>query len=225
LSSTPITFVRGDHPPSVPRPGSYPLVVDPIIGNKRLIKVLMDRGSSLNILSVETLDGIGISRSKLCASVFPFLGIVPSMRAYLLGNIDLPVMFGDCSNFRTKTLIFKVVDFEGLYHTILGHSCYSKFMAVPNYSYLKLKMSRLNGVITASGSFEQAYVCGREHFELAIAIANSAELKRLHETVVEGVPDHNEPTLSSAFRPTEDTKAVEVDPTIRPKPCGSGPSS
>jgi hypothetical protein len=50
------------------------------------------------------------------------------------------------------------------------------------------------------------------NFEDATAVANSSELKRLHETVVEGVPDHNEPTLSSAFRPTEDTKAIEVNP-------------
>jgi hypothetical protein len=32
-SSTPITFDRADHPPNVPRPGSYPLLIDPIIGN------------------------------------------------------------------------------------------------------------------------------------------------------------------------------------------------
>ena len=35
-------------------PGKYPLVVDPIIGNVRLTKVLMDKGSSLNIIYTET---------------------------------------------------------------------------------------------------------------------------------------------------------------------------
>jgi hypothetical protein len=84
-SSTPMTFDRGDHPPNVPRSGSYPLLVGPIIGNKRLTKVLMDRGSSLNILYVETLDSMEISRSKLRTSIFPFLGIVPGLRAYPLG--------------------------------------------------------------------------------------------------------------------------------------------
>jgi transposase InsO family protein len=39
----------------VPSPGKYPLVVDPIIGNVRLTKVLIDGGSSLNIIYVETL--------------------------------------------------------------------------------------------------------------------------------------------------------------------------
>jgi hypothetical protein len=51
-SDKPITF---DHPDRVPSPGKYPLVVDPVIGNVRLTKVLMDGGSSLNIIYVETL--------------------------------------------------------------------------------------------------------------------------------------------------------------------------
>ena len=43
-----IAFGREDHPDYVPHPGRYPLVVDPIIGNTRFSKVLMDGGSSLN---------------------------------------------------------------------------------------------------------------------------------------------------------------------------------
>jgi hypothetical protein len=172
----------------------------------------MDGGSSLNILYVETFDAMGVSRSKLHTSIFPFLGIIPGMRAYPLGNIELPVMFGDHSNFRTKTLIFKVVDFEGSYHAILGCPCYAKFMAVPNYTYLKLKMLGPNSIITVSGSFEQAYACGREHFKLATALANSTELQKLRWTVAECVPDSNELNSSNAFRSTEDTKAIGVDP-------------
>jgi hypothetical protein len=46
-SDKPITFDQGDHPDFVPSLGRYPLVVDSIIGNVRLSKVLMDGGSSL----------------------------------------------------------------------------------------------------------------------------------------------------------------------------------
>jgi hypothetical protein len=45
-----ITFSREDHPNRIPNPGQYPLVVEPVIGNARFSKVLMDGGSSLNIL-------------------------------------------------------------------------------------------------------------------------------------------------------------------------------
>jgi hypothetical protein len=35
-------------------------------------------------------------------------------------------------------------------------------MAIPNYSYLKLKMPGPKGVITVEGSFEQAYYCEQD---------------------------------------------------------------
>ena len=58
------------------------------------------------------------------------------MQAYPLGQIDLPVMFGDQANFCSEVLTFEVVDFLGSYHAILGWPCYAKFMAIPNYTYL-----------------------------------------------------------------------------------------
>jgi hypothetical protein len=69
-------------------------------------------------------------------------------------------------------------------------------MAVPNYTYL----------IMVSGSFEQANAYGHEHFEIATTLTNSVELQKLRQTMMESAPDSNEPTSSSAFRPTEDTK-------------------
>jgi hypothetical protein len=60
-----ITFDRDDHPDYIPNPGAYPLIVDPIIANTRLTKVLMDGGSSLNIIYVQTLDLLGITRTHL----------------------------------------------------------------------------------------------------------------------------------------------------------------
>ena len=46
----------------------------------------------------------------------------------------------------------------------------------PNYTYLKLKMPGPNGVITMGSTFSHAYTCDCEHFELATAVINSAEL-------------------------------------------------
>ena len=49
-SELPITFDRSDHPESVPHPGRYPLVLDPIVRTVKLNRVLIDGGSGLNIL-------------------------------------------------------------------------------------------------------------------------------------------------------------------------------
>ena len=67
-----ITFDQGDHPDYVPSPGRYPLVVDPVIGNTRLTKVLMDGGSSLNIIYAETLGLLEIDLSTIQAGAAPF---------------------------------------------------------------------------------------------------------------------------------------------------------
>ena len=49
-------------------------------------------------------------------------------------------MFGDRANFRSEVLTVEVVNIPGSYHAILGWPCYAKFMAIPNYTYLQLKM-------------------------------------------------------------------------------------
>jgi hypothetical protein len=107
----PITFDQGDHTDFVPSPGRYLLVVDPIIGTVRLSKVLMDGGSSLNIIYAETLGLLGVDRSEVRAGVAPFHGIAPGKRILPLGWIDLPVCFGAPSNFRKETFTFEVVGF------------------------------------------------------------------------------------------------------------------
>ena len=119
------------------------------------------------------------STSTPCASPgqsFPFHGMILGIHAYPLGQIDLPVMFGDRANFRSEVLTFEVVDFPGSYHAILGRPCYAKFMAIPNYTYHKLKMLGPNGIITMGSTFLHANTCDHEHFELTTAIINSAEL-------------------------------------------------
>ena len=130
-SNTPITFNRDDHPDKVVAPGVYLLVVDPIIVNARLSKVLMDGGSSLNIIYLETLDLLGINRAQLQPSAGGFHGVVPGKKALPVGRIDLPVCFGTVANFRKETLTFEVVGFQGTYHTIIGCPGYASSWLSP----------------------------------------------------------------------------------------------
>ena len=50
------------------------------------------------------------------------------------------------------------------------------FMAIPNYTYLKLKMPGPKGVITIGSSFEHAYECDVECVEYAEAQAEDEAL-------------------------------------------------
>ena len=185
-------------------------MVDPIISMKWLTKVLMDGGSGLNIMYAEMLDAMGIDRSCVRPTGVPFHGIMPGKHAMPLGQINLPVTFGGPSNYRMETLTFEVVGFHGTYHAILGRPCYVKFMIVPNYTYLKLKMPGLGRVITVGTSFQRAYECEVECCDHATAIVASIELVALRKEVAEEAPDPKWSTRS--FELVEGSKEVLVDP-------------
>ena len=68
----------------------------------------------------KTLDEMRVDRMRLRLTRAPFHGIVPGKQAMPLGQINLPVTFGDQFNYRTETLTFEVVGFPGTFHTILG---------------------------------------------------------------------------------------------------------
>jgi hypothetical protein len=210
-SNKPITFDQGDHPDYVSSPGRYPLVVDPIIGNARLTKVLMDRGSSLNFIYAETLGLLGIDLSMIQAGAAPFHGIVPGKRVLPLVQLDLPICFRTPSNFHRETLTFEVVGFRGTYHAVLGRPCYAKFMAVPNYTYLKLKMPGPNGIITVGSTYRHAYECDVECVEYAKAIAESEALIADLQCLSKEAPDAKR--HAGNFEPAEAVETVALDPS------------
>ncbi|XP_066395887.1 uncharacterized protein [Miscanthus floridulus] len=171
----------------------------------------MDGGSGLNIMYVETHDGMGVDHVHIQPTRAPFHGIVPGKQAMPLGQIDLPITFGGPSNYRTKTLTFEVVGFHGTYHAILGRSFYMKFMAIPNYTYLKLKMLGLGGVITIGTSFQHAYECEIDYYDHSAAIIATGELAAIRKEVTEEAPDPKKSTGS--FEPAEGSKEVLIDPS------------
>jgi hypothetical protein len=200
-----ITFSWEDHLNRIPNPGQYPLVVDPIIGSMRFSKVLMDGSSSLNILYAHTLRLLGIGLDQPQPSTTPFNGVAPGERVQPLGQIDLPVWFGTAKNFLKETLTF-----EDAYHAILGRPCYAKFIAVPNYTHLKMKMPGPNGVITVGSSIEHAFDCDVECVEHAEALALDEALVTTLEKMVNEDLDSTKHTGN--FEAAEQTKEVPLDP-------------
>ena len=76
-----------------------------------------------------------------------------------LGQITLPVTFGTPSNYRTEFIKFEVANFDSSYHAILGRPTLAKFMAIPHYPYLLLKMPGPNGVLSLRSDLKHAFDC------------------------------------------------------------------
>jgi hypothetical protein len=70
-------------------------------------------------------------------------------------------------NFRIEYLSFEVADFKSSYHTILGRPILARFMAIPHYPYLVLKMPTTNRVLTVYGDLLISFKCDNEALEIA----------------------------------------------------------
>jgi hypothetical protein len=84
----------------------------------------------------------------LTKSTSLFYDIIPGNTTIPLGLVVLPVTFEETrENYSTEYIKFEVADFETSYHVIISRLAIAKFMAVPHYTYLVLKMPSPAGVL------------------------------------------------------------------------------
>ena len=76
------------------------MVLDPIIEGFHLTRVLMDGGSSLNLLYQDIVRKMGIDLSRIKPTKTTFKGVIPGVEANCTGSVTLEVVFGSPDNFR-----------------------------------------------------------------------------------------------------------------------------
>ena len=143
------------------------MVLDPIIDGYHLTHVLMDGGSSLNLIYQDTVRRMGINPSRIRQSNTTFEGVIPGVEAYGRGSVVLKVTFGSPGNSRIEELLFTIAPFQSGYHALLGRAAFARFNAVPHYAYLTLTMPGPRCVITVNGNKE----CSSRAEEHATALA------------------------------------------------------
>ena len=84
------------------------MVLDPIIDGYHLTHILMDGGSSLNLIYQDTVCRMGIDPSRISQSNTTFEGVIPGVEAYGRGSLILEVTFGSPGNSRSKELLFTI---------------------------------------------------------------------------------------------------------------------
>jgi hypothetical protein len=181
----PITFDHDDHSKFIPKPTRYPLIVSPIVKDVKLNGVLVDGGNSLNILFLKTFNHMGLPRLALRSSQALFHSIVPGAAATPIGQITLVMTFRTREHFRMEHMQFEVANFKTMYNVLLERPTLTKFMVIPHYADLVLKMLGPQGVISIRGDIKRAYDCNKESCEMADRLTASAELQELKQALAE----------------------------------------
>jgi hypothetical protein len=167
----------------MPSPEEYALVLDPIMRSDthtcRFSRVLIDGGSSINLLYRSSMEKLGISLAQLEPSRLTFHGIMQGHSCTPMGRVRLEVLFGKKGNSHREPIWFEVVDISSPYHALLGRPALAKFMAVPHYLYLKMKLPGPRGVITVSGCFKKSLACTKASPQLAEALVIAEEKRQL----------------------------------------------
>jgi hypothetical protein len=175
-------------------------------------KVLVDGGSSINVTFPRTLLGLGVALKELHESDTPFFGIVPTEGEYPLGHIYMSVTFRTPENYRTEFLRFEVASFNSGYNTNIDRPGLVKFMAIPHYSYMILKMSGPQGIITVRADFQGTAEC----FRVAIQAALTTKPPTTFSVQANSKPEEdlailaNEAQAMTSMRPTEETKKINL---------------
>ncbi|XP_040243947.1 uncharacterized protein [Aegilops tauschii subsp. strangulata] len=111
-----------------------------------------------------------------------------------------------------------VVDLSSAYHALLGRPALTKFMAIPHYAYLKMKLSGPKILITFVGDYSKSLECAQAGVRLAESLVIAEERRQLdrivalaNETPVVPVLA-NEPASRASFQPSRETRKVKLNP-------------
>ena len=106
---------------------------------------------------------------------------------------------------------FYVANFDTTYHAILGRPALAKFMAVPHYAYLVLKMPSPAGVLSLRANLSVAYTCETESLTLTEATDLSIQMASVvAEAKMASADDMEIPEPPCASAKSKETKEASL---------------
>ena len=126
-------------------PHDDPLVIRAVVANKTVHRVLVDLGSSADIIFASAFDKMGIGREKL-EPISTHLRGFSGEKVLPLGSIYLVLTLGDPPCQATTTARFLVVDTPSDYNMLLGRSSLNAIKAIPSAYHMMIKFPTISEV-------------------------------------------------------------------------------
>ncbi|GMN61366.1 hypothetical protein TIFTF001_030447 [Ficus carica] len=158
--SPPITFTD-DEADRLLHPHNDVLVGEIRVANNVVRRVLIDNGSSADVMFMDAFSRLKIEGATLTPVKTPLYGFVGDyVRA--AGTVRLPVTIGDGPEKATRMVEFIVVDRPSVYNVILGRPTLNALKAVVSTYHLAMKFPTGNGIGVFRGNQEGARKCYME---------------------------------------------------------------
>ncbi|KAK8928780.1 hypothetical protein KSP39_PZI017671 [Platanthera zijinensis] len=141
-------------------PHQDPLVIsdgirDPCYNVKR---ILVDNGSSVDVLFSTTLQNMNISRQQLTPAAGPVYDF-DNHPVQVIGTVTLPVTLGEFPKQITHEVQFVVVESSSAYNVIFGRPVQTTFKSISSIPHLAMKFPTPGGIGVVRGNQEAAKNC------------------------------------------------------------------
>jgi len=153
-----ITFTKEDLRDVVPHDND-PIVISLVTAGRMVHQVLVDQGSSADVMFWPTFGKLQLSPDQLrpyVGCLYGFVGDQVEVRGY----IELRTTFTDGVASRTKKIKYLVVNAPSTYNILLGRPTLNRIGAVPSTRHMKVKLPSKEGVaITIRSDQKEAKKC------------------------------------------------------------------
>nr|XP_043615873.1 uncharacterized protein LOC122587773 [Erigeron canadensis] len=154
ISNSDIISFEDDDFDDIIEPHHDGLVVTLFIANHFVRRILIDNGSSVNIIKLETLKRMDISEDNIICKISPLIGFSGKTK-YTVGEIKLPVYVEGLNSMKK----FCLVDVLPGCNIILGRPWIHEMRAVPSTYHQCVKIPTPWGVVTVKGDQQEAKEC------------------------------------------------------------------
>jgi len=135
------------------------MVITATIANWRVHKILIDQGSSIDILYWLTFLKLNVPESAIQAYSEPLLSFA-GQKVRSRGFVDLLTTFGIGQSYRTLMVRYILVDADTSYNVLIGRRTLNQLGAIVSTPHMAMKFSASNEMmITVKADPKEARQC------------------------------------------------------------------
>ena len=207
-----LVFTRTDLQDVMPHDND-PVVISVVTAGRKVHRVLVDQGSSANVMFWSTFNKLRLSPDLLRPYTGCLYGFADN-QVEVLGYQELRTTFLDGAASRTENIRYLVVNANSAYNILLGRPALNRLNAVASTRNMKMKLPDLSGkVIVIKSDQEEARKCYENSLKtkrgvfMVFVLPPGADTAMEIEPLNEATPTESTPGEATPVRATPEADA------------------